>query len=228
MNEKLQPNFYIPAAILIGALFIAGAILYGKNLPGGAVLPQGTDSQGNGTNKVEIQLTEQDHILGNSNASITVVEYSDLECPFCKSFHSTMQQAMAEYGDSIRWVYRHYPLDRHPKARKEAEAAECAGELGGNDGFWAYVGKVFEITPSNNNLDFDLLPQIAQDLGLDTSAFENCLNSGKYASRVEADFQEGTRLGVQGTPGSFVNGVPVRGAVPYEVLKSVIEEELKK
>ncbi|MBI2124138.1 MAG: DsbA family protein, partial [Candidatus Wildermuthbacteria bacterium] len=165
------------------------------------------------------------HVQGKGD--ITFVEFSDLECPFCKQFHGTMQQAMAAYGDKVRWVYKHFPLDQiHPKARKEAEAAECAGELGGNDAFWAYVDRIFEITPSNNGLDPALLLVIAQDLGLDRTRFESCLASGKYAELVEAHFQEGARLGVNGTPGSFVNGQPVRGAVPFETLQLIIDAQL--
>ena len=178
---------------------------------------------------VEVQVADQDHIRGNVAAPVTIVEFSDLECPFCKSFHPTVKLALAEYGDKVRWVYKHFPLDQlHPKADKEAEAAECAGELGGNDMFWKYVDRVFEITPSNNGLDLTLLPQIAQDLGLNRSAFEACLNSGRYADRVEEDYQQGVLAGVNGTPASFVNGVLVSGAVPYETLKAAIEAALKK
>jgi protein-disulfide isomerase len=105
-------------------------------------------------------VTEKDHIFGNPQAEMVIVEYSDLECPFCKRFHETMIQIMSEYGKEgkVAWVYRHFPLDAiHSKARREAEAVECAGELGGNDKFWAYVNKLVEITPSNNQLDASLL-----------------------------------------------------------------------
>lgn len=97
-----------------------------------------------------------EHIFGNANAEIFIVEYSDLECPFCKRFHETMVKVMAQYekGAQVAWVYRHFPLDAiHSKARKEAEATECATELGGNDMFWKYANKLMEITPSNNQLD---------------------------------------------------------------------------
>lgn len=105
-------------------------------------------------------VTEKDHIAGNPNAELLIVEYSDPECPFCKRFHETMMQVMNEYGktDKVAWVYRHFPLDSiHSKARKEAEAIECAGELGGNDKFWEYLNKLEEITPANNQLDPALL-----------------------------------------------------------------------
>lgn len=105
-------------------------------------------------------VTEKDHISGNPQAELMLVEYSDPECPFCKRFHETMMQVMKEYGTQgkVAWIYRHFPLDAiHSKARKEAEAIECAGELGGNDKLWAYLNKLEEITPANNQLDPALL-----------------------------------------------------------------------
>lgn len=227
-SNHMDKNLYLPAAILIAAFIIGGSLVYNANMQrqGGAGGPDNEPViQGS---QVEFTITENDHIKGNPNAEITLIEFSDLECPFCKAFHPTVQQALDEYGDRIRWVYKHFPLDNiHPKADKEAEAAECAGELGGNDGFWAYVDRVFQVTPSNNGLDLALLPQIAQDLGIDRSAFETCLNSGKYAQRVENDYQQGLKAGVTGTPGSFVNGMPVRGAVSYGTLKAAIDQALQ-
>ena len=228
MNNK----FAIPGAILAGALVIAVAVIYGGDIKERLQTRNAPDAQNpvQGTNTVpavDVLVGDSDHIRGNVNAPITIVEYSDLECPFCKRFHETLKQVLAEYGNKVRWVYRHFPLDQiHSKADKEAEATECAGELGGNDAFWAYIDKVFELTPSNNGLDLALLPAIAQDLGLDRGKFESCLTSGKYAELVEAQFQEGTRLGVDGTPGSFVNGERIRGAIPFEALKKMIDDQL--
>lgn len=228
--EKYK-EYFVPAAIVVAGIVIAGAVVYGPALREqgiGSVTKQGAPSAAAPSGApVQITLGDQDHIRGNSSAQVTIVEFSDLECPFCKSFHPTIQRALSEYGDKVRWVYKHFPLVQlHPKAPKEAEAAECAGALGGNDMFWKYVDRVFEITPSNNGLNLDLLPQIAGDLGLDRVAFEACLNSGKYADRVEADYQQGVSLGVNGTPGSFVNGIPIQGAVPYGTLKAAIDEAL--
>ncbi len=223
----MDNKFAVPGAILAGALIIAVAVIYGGDIKDKVGGTEGTAIAPSAGSVVDVPVSDSDHIRGNVNAEVTIVEYSDLECPFCKQFHGTMQQAMAAYGDKVRWVYKHFPLDQiHPKARKEAEAAECAGELGGNDAFWAYVDRIFEITPSNNGLDPALLLVIAQDLGLDRTRFESCLASGKYAELVEAHFQEGARLGVNGTPGSFVNGQPVRGAVPFETLQLIIDAQL--
>lgn len=111
--------------------------------------------------KIDLELvTEKDYISGNPKAELVIVEYSDTECPFCKRFHETMTRVMNEYGKAgkVAWVYRHFPLDAiHSKSRHEAEAIECAGEIGGNDKFWVYLNKLMEITPSNNQLDQSLL-----------------------------------------------------------------------
>lgn len=182
---------------------------------------------------------QEDHIFGDSSAPVKLIEFSDFECPFCKRFHKTMKRLMDEYGDDgrVAWVYRHFPLDSiHSKARKEAQAAECANELGGNEAFWAYADRIFEVTPSNNGLDLQKLPQLAEQIGLDRRKFEACLEGdargGKYAGHIEADLQDATTSGGTGTPFVLVvarNGktYPINGAQPYEVVKSIIELALK-
>ncbi len=179
-----------------------------------------------------VPVSDKDWVRGDRNAKISVIEFSDTECPFCKRFHSTMQQVVKEYAGKVNWVYRHFPLTSlHPKAPKEAEATECAGELGGNDGFWEYLDKLFEITPSNNRLDLSLLPQIAEDVGLDRAKFEECLNSGKYAQKVQNDYSQAVAAGGQGTPYSVIvagdQKIPVSGAVPFAQIKSILDSFLK-
>lgn len=171
---------------------------------------------------------DKDHIRGNKNAKITILEYSDLECPFCKQFQATMKQVMDNYKDNIRWVYRHFPLDSlHSKARKEAEASECAFEQGGDDAFWKFIDKVYEITPSNNGLDPAQLPVIAKGLGLDQKKFEDCLASGRMAPKVTADSNDGVTAGAQGTPYAIAivgdQKVPIEGAYPFSDVKSIID-----
>ncbi len=180
-----------------------------------------------------------DHVLGNPDAPVKLIEFSDFECPFCKRFHVTIQRLMDEYGRNgkVAWVYRHFPLDSlHSKARKEAQAAECANELGGNKAFWRFTDKLFEVTPSNNRTDLGLLPQLAEQVGLDRAKFEACLEGdmrgGKYADHIEADVQDATASGGTGTPYSLViapNGkvFPLNGAQPYAAVKSIIELALK-
>src|SRR3989338_7449965 len=175
----------IPIAIIVAGAIIGGAILIGLRQPGnsaaGALRPQGAEQQP-GDLEAMSPITDDDHIRGNPNAPVKIVEYSDTECPFCKRFHGTMNQIMSEYGESgkVAWVYRHYPLDAlHKKADKEAEATECAEELGGNDAFWRYTDRIFEVTPSNNGLEVAELSKIAQYVGLNVTFFDLCLNSGK-------------------------------------------------
>lgn len=178
--------------------------------------------------KVEVPINPDDHIRGPQDAKVTLVEYSDLECPFCKRFHPDMQQLMQEFSGKVRWVYRHFPLSFHQNAQKEAEATECANKLGGNEVFWAYMDKIFERTTSNGT-GFALadLPKLASELGLNEGKFRACLDSGEFTAHVQQDLQEGTALGVSGTPATFVNGQPVEGAVPYAQLKQVVESLLK-
>ena len=180
----------------------------------------------------------EDHIQGDPNAPVKVIVFSDFECPFCKSFHATMRQLMEAYGKDgkVAWIYRHFPIDEiHSKARKEAQASECANELGGNEAFWAYANKLFEVTPSNNRLDLALLPQIAEQTGLDRAKFTACLEGdgrgGKYAAHIEANRQDATDSGGTGTPYSLVIGpkgeiFPINGAQPYRAAKAIIDAAL--
>ncbi|HAS84827.1 MAG TPA: disulfide bond formation protein DsbA [Candidatus Yonathbacteria bacterium] len=221
-------NYAIPFAIVIAGLAIAGAIYFGGNNanPVAAAQPAGAIDP----------VTSADHIIGNPNAKLFVVEYSDTECPYCKTFHATMNRIMNEYGKdgNVAWVYRQFPIESlHPaKAQNEAEATECANKLGGNTKFWEYINKVFEITPSNNRLDQAELPIIAKAIGLDVTEFNKCLENDEMKTVVDAQIASGAKAGVSGTPYSIilvnkkaVSGI--NGAQPYEVVKAQIEELLK-
>ena len=175
-------------------------------------------------------VTEEDHVRGDRNARIVLIEYSDLECPFCKRFHPIAQQIVDEYKGQVAWVYRHFPLDQiHTKADKEAEAVECANELAENDGFWKMVDKIFEVTPANNGLNLEDLPKFASEIGLNQVAFKTCLDSGKYADHVESDYQSGIKAGVSGTPGNILLDTKtgktklIPGALPFENFKTEID-----
>ncbi len=185
------------------------------------------------TNVTAEPISSDDHVKGDINtASVVIIEYSDTECPFCKRFHPTMQQLVSANEGKVAWVYRHFPLDSlHSKARKEAEATECAAELGGNDGFWAYLDRLFEITPSNDGLEASQLSEIAIDVGLDAAKFQSCLDSGKYADKVESQYQDAVSAGGNGTPYSLVvnkNGeiIPVSGAQPINSVQAIIDAML--
>jgi protein-disulfide isomerase len=173
---------------------------------------------------------DRDHIRGNPDAPVSLIEYADFECPFCRRFHPTVKQVVDESGGRVKWVYRHFPLDElHSKARKEAVASECAAELGGNDAFWKFADRFFELTPSNNNTDIDtVLPKIAGEIGLDKKRFASCLASGRYARRVAEDQQDAIASGGRGTPWIIIvsksgKTYPFSGAQPYASVKQLVE-----
>lgn len=232
-------NLTIPVAIVIAGALIAGAVYLGTSRGTGTVAennqqPQQVAQQTGSLDEMRA-ISKDDHIRGNPNAPVMIVEYSDFECPFCKRFHDTMKQVTTEYGDKVAWVYRQFPLDQlHPvKARKEAVASECAAELGGNDAFWKYADRFFELTPSNNQTNIDtVLPQIAKEIGLDEAKFASCLASNKYDAHIEGDVQNAVATGGNGTPWSIVvaaNGkkYPLSGAQPYASVKQLIDLALQ-
>lgn len=246
MRDLLNPLRSTQAAILLGSLIVAisvlvhgGIIKIGKPVQTtSTAIPQPAQAPSRPTEpqsaKEVLPLQANDHVRGERSARILLIEYSDLECPFCKRFHPTAQKAVDEYRGEVAWVYRHFPLDQiHSKADKEAEAVECAGELGGEDAFWKMTDKIYEVTPSNNGLNLDDLPKLASQIGLDQNKFKACLDSGKYAQYVEDDYQGGIKAGITGTPGNILldtktgKTVAVPGAVPYDSLKSSIDSLLK-
>lgn len=177
----------------------------------------------------------KDHIFGNPDAPISLIEYSDFECPYCKKFHSTAKQIVTAYGGKVNWVYRHFPLGFHnPAAQKEAEASECAAELGGNDAFWRYADLIYARTKSNGKgVPLENLAPMAKEIGLDETKFKACLDSGKMVARVGEDFAEGSKIGITGTPGNILlnnktGDVRLRpGARPFETFKSEIDQMLR-
>lgn len=171
-----------------------------------------------------------DWIRGNKDATFVLIEYSDLECPFCKSFHPTAK-SLLEQNKDLMWVYRHYPLSFHVNAQKEAEASECAGELGGNDAFWKYIDAIYERTTSNGTgFALDKLVPLAVELGINEARFKDCLDSGKQAQRVKDMMDKGTVAGITGTPGNVILNVKngktrlIPGAVPLDQITPVFDE----
>jgi protein-disulfide isomerase len=171
-----------------------------------------------------------DHLYGDPNAPITLIEYSDFECPFCKRFHATAKRLVDESNGQVNWVYRHFPLESHnPLAQKAAEASECAVELGGNEAFWRYTDTYFERTESGGSgFAIEGLAPLAGELGLDQAAFEKCLGSGKYADAVRQQMAGGVQAGITGTPGNILYHRPsgkvlaVHGAQPYQNLTEAV------
>jgi protein-disulfide isomerase len=170
-------------------------------------------------------LADDDAFKGSEDAPVTIVEFSDFECPFCARFYKqTLGKIEEEYikTGKVKLVYRDYPLPFHTHAQKAAEAAECAGEQGK---FWEMHNKLFEEGVKGGVESFK---QFAADIGLDTEKFNDCLDSGKMAEEVQKDMKDGSAAGIRGTPGFIINGQLVSGAQPFENFKRVIESELAK
>jgi len=158
---------------------------------------------------------------GPADAPITIIEFSDYQCPFCRRAEPTLRQVLADYEGKIRFVYRHFPLDRiHPLARGASEAAACADQQGK---FWEFHDQLFA---DNAQLDRPGLDAAAGKTGLDPAAFKLCLDEHQTQAAVERDIQAGNAAGVSGTPAFFINGIPLRGAVPAEQFHQIIDDEL--
>lgn len=224
-----RPSLAVPVAIVIGFGLIAASIYFG-----------GSDSKIDGQQAAVAEATENlaeiapvseaDHIRGNPNAKLVIVEYSDFDCPFCKSFHATMQAIMNEYGanGNVAWVYRHFPLTSlHPSAQYIAEASECVAQIGGNDAFWKFTDLVFSERSTNEPTNVARLPEFALAAGVDEKDFESCVNSGRGKAKVESDRNNAVAIGGTGTPYSFVifgdEVMTINGAQPYEIVKQMVE-----
>lgn len=227
-NQKLST----PMAIIAAGFLIMLGIIISKAPAQKDTLINPTKDIQEESSIVVAPITQGDHVRGNlETAEVLIVEFSDLECPFCKNFHNAMNDVMAKYPGKIAWVYRHFPLDMHPKARVEARATECVASLGGNDAFWKYVDNIFEVTPANNKLDLDLLPTMAVNVGVDRSAFDKCFRDDTFDAKVEAQVQDGIKAGVQGTPHSIIitkegKQYPIKGA-DEDLLNNTLEMLLK-
>lgn len=167
-----------------------------------------------------------DHIRGDKGAQVTLVEYSDFQCPYCQRFHPTMVQLMNEYKGKVRWVYRHFPLSFHPNALPAANASECANEQGK---FWEFADELFANQSSESDAFYS---QTAVKLGLNKAKFDSCYSAKKYQSVITADQASGNAAGITGTPGTIIIGKDgktqlVPGAVPYEQLKQMVDAALK-
>ncbi|MBI2054909.1 MAG: DsbA family protein [Candidatus Sungbacteria bacterium] len=236
-STSSQSSWLIPASIIAAGAIIALAVIYsGSPLP--RAIPPGGGQSG-GSNQAAgfanaVNLADDDPALGDPNAPVTVVEFSDFQCPFCRRFFETvLPRIKDEYVKTgkARFVYRDFPISSiHDMAQKYAEAAECADEAGK---FWAMHDKIFNEQSKKGSgtvlgYTVDDVKRWAAELGLDTAQFGQCLDSGKYASEVEKDLQDGQAVGVAGTPGTFVNSQFISGAVPYEEFRAAIDAELAK
>ncbi len=214
--------------ILGGSIIIAGAFVGGGLYLSKKQVPLKNIPDTSPQEEIIIKpVSAEDHIQGPRDAKITIIEYSDPECPYCKVFHETMNEIMAdkELSGKIAWVYRHFPIESlHTKAKYESQAMECAAEIGGNDGFWQFTNKLYQTTKSNDSFDIATLPDLASSVGLDKTKFTECLKSGKMVETVEQQYKDAVAAGGQGTPYSIILGpnerkIPIQGAVRAEALK---------
>lgn len=228
---------------MIAAVLVSGTLVFTRGAgapksPGTAAANQQLGDQPGGVTKVS---TDDDPVLGDANAPLTIIEFSDYECPFCKrSFGDVLPELKKNYIDTgkLKFVYRDYPLSFHANAHKEAEAAECARVQGGDAIYFRFHDQIFTQTTSNGTgLALSKLPVIARSFGLDVSKFQQCLDSGTFKSEVDKDIADGTAAGVSGTPSWFIgrsskdgmiNGTLVVGAQPFAAFKALIDAELKK
>jgi protein-disulfide isomerase len=169
---------------------------------------------------VEVETAGRPERGAGPNAPITIIEFSDYECPFCSRAEAVVEQVMQAYGDKVRLVYRDYPLDMHPNARLASEAANCAHAQGK---FWEYHAKLFA---NQRALGEENLKAYADQAGLDRGKFDECLRTKPHTAAIDKDLADGAKVGVNGTPAFFINGRMLSGAQPFERFKEVIEEEL--
>lgn len=215
----------LPLAFVVG--LSVGYLFWGRDAPAPPAAPQAA------AQAPQAAVTEQevkrynvpvddDPAIGPEDAPITLIEFSDYECPYCgRWYEQVFTRLRQEYPDTVRIVYRDFPLTSiHPNAAPAAEAANCANE---QDSYWEFHDKLFS---GEYDLGEQAYVQYAEDLGLDVEQFENCLESGRYNDEVMADYQFAAELGVRSTPTFFLNGIPLVGAQPFDVFKQVIEKEL--
>ncbi len=242
--EKANSFLTVPVSILLGSFIISISLLISGGIikVGGAVPAQPTQqapqASPENTGPVKVSL-DDDPVLGDKNAPVTLIDFSDYECPFCKRhFDQVYSQIKKDYIDTgkVKMVYRDLPLPFHdPNATDQAIAANCARDQGGDAMYFRYHNEIFKRTISNKTFARENLPKIAADLGLNTANFESCLNSDKYKAEVKKDLDDAAKYGASGTPtffigkstGQEIDGTKIVGAQPYSVFKTIIEEQLK-
>ncbi len=236
----------VVAAYLVGNLQAKVESLKGSGAvvqqqPAAQLAAQQQPQQAPGDSGAPVKVSvDDDPVLGDKNAKVTLIEFSDYECPFCKRhFTDTYPQIKKDYIDAgkVKMVFRDLPLGFHQNAPKEAEAAECARKQGGDSVYFKYHDQVFTKTTSNGTgLSLDQLPVIAKELGLNVNQFQQCLDSSQFKSEVDKDLADAAKVGATGTPTFFIgrstgngeiNGIRVVGAQPYSAFKIIIDEQLK-
>jgi protein-disulfide isomerase len=232
MDAK-KVNISIPAAIITGAVIIALALIIisgpKKAEQGPAPLPEKVTT----VPKEVVTIREDDYVRGNKEtAEIVLFEYADSDCYYCQQFHPTIKKLMEEYDGKIAWVYRFFPLSIHPNATNEALAMQCAGELGGNNGFWTYLDTVIDVTLSPTPTSNKTLATFASQQGINEKLFTTCMANPATATPINAHSKEAQDIGASGTPfGVLVNKqgeqIVIAGAYPIESMREMIDNMLK-
>lgn len=218
-RSRRWPCIILVIAIIL-ALIILAYLLFLIAKKGVILSSLNNNQASNQTSNINV-VTTDDPYKGSNEAKVVIVEFSDFECPYCFQEFPVVRQIIETYGDQINFIFRDFPIADHPYAQKAAEAGECAHEQGK---FWQMHDKMFI---NHDQLDDESLKIYAQQVGLDTNQFNECLDSGKYKKEVENDYANGLAAGVTGTPTFFINGQIVEGAVPLEFFKQVIDLGLK-
>ena len=240
-TTQILVAFLVVASFLLGMLFTKVQYLEKNDTQNMATAPQAVAPQAPKPSSGPIEVSvDDDPMLGDENAKVTIIDFSDYECPFCKRyFDETFSQIKKEYIDTgkIKYVYRDLPLSFHQNAHKEAQAAECAREQGGDEVYFKYHDEIFKRTTSNGTgLALSELSVIANDLGLDGATLQSCLDSDKYKAEVDKDLTDASSYGATGTPSFFIgktsssgkfNGTILVGAQPFAAFKTIIDEQLK-
>lgn len=222
MTEGKTSNL-VPIAILLAGLVLSGTIY--------AVRHVDTPDPKEGDVSLLLPIDESDHLMGDTDAKVTVVTYSDIDCEYCKRFHEVMEQLMADYGTdgNVAWVYRHFPIvDLHPYSGTHAKAAECAAALGTPELFWRFISAVQAKTVGAEPFNPQGYGDIATSLGLNAAEFSTCAASNRFEDRVARDFTNGLQIGAKGTPYTVVTAkgfepVVISGYVPYDGMKTVVD-----
>lgn len=216
-------KFLVPIAILGSLVLLAVAVFLVRGAGPAAPMALNADNIP--------AISAEDHVIGNPAAPIAIIEYSDIDCPYCKVFEGNMKQIMDEYGatEKVAWAFRHLPLTQlHPNAGRHAEAAECVASLGGNESFWKFVDAIHTAAPNSQQFNPSGYGALLPGVGVQEDAFKACVDAGTFKDRVASNSDEARAAGASGTP--FIvfiapdgTRLPVAGALTYEQIKEVVE-----
>ncbi len=235
-QNTLLKDLLIPISIVIAGMAI-GAGLYLSGGPAAQPVAPGAanpvaQAPVDNTGKVN-PVTADEHIKGSPDAAVTIVEYSDFDCPFCSRFHDVMNQVVEKY-DNVAWVYRQFPLEQlHPQAPAVAVASECVAKVGGNDAFWKFTDSYFKARGAGDATAHDVLvPRLVSEAGVSFAEFNTCFEGGEMLPDVQADMDNAVETGGRGTPWSIIIGptgktYPLNGALPQQSVEQLIEIALQ-